>query len=223
MLLLSPPNPAETLAELVERLGDVPLWRIRLHPAPGAAVEADVLWAGEHDHRLCELVDGVLVEKGMGFREAILAGVLVEMLRQFVVPRNLGHVTGADGMVRLSPGLVRIPDAAFISWKSFPGGELPTDPIPTLAPDLAIEVASRSNTAREIDRKVAEYSQAGSRLVWIVFPETRSITAYRSPADFSTLGESETLTADDILPGFRLSLTELFAELDRTPGVSGVG
>ena len=89
----------------------------------------------------------------MGCRESILAGVLIEVLRQFVVPRNLGLVSGADGSVRLFPGLVRIPDVAFASWDRFPGRKIPDEPIPSLAPDLAVEVLSDSNTPAEMDRK----------------------------------------------------------------------
>ena len=129
----------ETMADLLERLGGVPLDRIRFHPPPGTATERDVLEAERRDNRLCELVDGVLVEKVMGYREAILAGALVRRLANFVVPRNLGHVAGADGMVRLFPGLIRIPDVAFASWDCFPEGRLP-DAIETVslpASDLA--------------------------------------------------------------------------------------
>src|SRR5207244_2699767 len=107
-LLTSPPA-IRTLADLLERLGAIPPARVRFQPAPGTATEEDVIAAGQRENRLCELVDGVLVEKAMGFREACLAGALLALLREFVVPRNLGLVSGADGMIRLFPGLVRIP------------------------------------------------------------------------------------------------------------------
>ena len=61
----------------------------------------------------------------MGFKESFLAGVLIEVLSEFVEPRNLGMVTGEAGMMELSPGLVRIPDVAFISWSRLPGGKFP--------------------------------------------------------------------------------------------------
>src|SRR2546430_11465144 len=99
-----------TVADLLERLGDIPAYRILLDPPPGTATEEDIFDVRRRDGRLCELVDGVLVEKAMGLRESILAGALLAILRAFVVPRNLGIIAGADGAVRLFPSLVRIPD-----------------------------------------------------------------------------------------------------------------
>ena len=81
---------AENLEDLVEQLGNIPLSRVRLDPPPGLATEADVLEAERKHNRLCELVDGVLVEKGIGYRESLLAAALIEFLRRFVKPRKLG-------------------------------------------------------------------------------------------------------------------------------------
>ena len=103
----------ETLADLVEQLGDIPLSRIRMTPLPGSATEADLLEAEGRYHSLFELVDGVLVEKAMGYRESILACFLIRVLGAFVDPRNLGVISGEAGMVRLFPGMVRGPDVAF--------------------------------------------------------------------------------------------------------------
>src|SRR5260221_7161041 len=100
-----------TLADLLEQLG-VTADRVRVRPPPGTATDKDVLDIQAREGRLFELVDGVLVEKAMGFRESCLAGALLEMLRVFVRLRNLGLVTGADGTMRLAPRLVRIPDVA---------------------------------------------------------------------------------------------------------------
>ena len=105
----------ETLADLLEQLGGIVPERVRFRPPPGTATEQDVLEVEAHEDRLCELVDGVLVEKAMGWRESLLASVLITLLSNFVRPRNLGLVTGEAGMVRLASGLVRIPDVAFIS------------------------------------------------------------------------------------------------------------
>ena len=130
----------DTLADLLDQLGDVSPKRMRFRPLPGTATEADILDVQAHEGLLCELVDGVLVEKVMGFRESFLAVALGTVLWGFVKARNLGLVTGADGMVRLASGLVRIPDVAFISWERLPGRRVPAEPIPGLAPDLIVEV-----------------------------------------------------------------------------------
>lgn len=172
--VLSPAVSLETLADLLDHLGGIAPERVRLRPAPGTATEDDVLSVHDHEGRLCELVDGVLVEKAMGFRESLLAGALIEVLRGFVRRRNLGLVTAPDGMIRLATGLVRIPDVAFISWDRLPHRRVPTAPLPALAPDLAVEVLSAGNTPGEMARKCREYFAAGVRFVWLVDPETRT-------------------------------------------------
>ena len=210
------PAPAsiQTLADLMERLGGVPLERIRFHPAPGTALEQDVLEA-EKQGLLCELVDGVLVEKAMGYTESILAAFLIEMLNAFVRPRNLGFVSAPDGTMRLFPGLVRIPDVAFAGWDRLPGGRLPTAPIPPIAPDLAVEVLSQSNTPCEMARKRHDYFTAGVRLVWLADPRARTVDVYTSESQFTRLTDADVLDGGDALPGFRLPVRDWFAELDR--------
>lgn len=205
----------ETLDELVEQLGGIPLRRIRMKPLPGFATEADVFEAERRYHSLFELVDGVLVEKGMGYTESVLTLALAAILREFIIPRNLGVLSGADGMIRLFPGLLRAPDLAFASWDRFPEGRLPKEPIPTLVPDLAIEILSQSNTDREMERKRGEYFGQGVSLVWEIDPETRTATVYRPDGTVMELTEADRLDGGDVLPGFSLALSDLFAELDR--------
>ena len=86
---------------------------------------------------------------------------------------------------------------------------------PLLVPDLAVEVLSDSNTKAEIARKRREYFVAGTRLAWIVDPRTRTVEVYTSPdAPDATLDQEQMLNGGTVLPGFSLSLAELFAELD---------
>jgi Uma2 family endonuclease len=206
----------ENLADLVDRLGHVPLDRIRMQPAPGTATEQDVLAALEAPRkRICELIDGVLVEKAMGYAESVLASLLIESLNAFVRAHNLGLVTAPDGTVRLWAGRVRIPDVAFFSWDRMPGRRRPQQPIPTLAPDLAVEVLSPSNTAKEMRRKRDDYFSVGVRLVWEIDPDTRTCSVYTAPDAVATLTEADAVDGGDVLPGFRLPLRDLFAELDR--------
>jgi Uma2 family endonuclease len=209
------PHPIETLEDLLRRLGGISPARVRFRPAPGMATEQDLVATGRHEDRPCELIDGALVEKAMGFREACLAGALLALLRAFIIPRNLGLVSGADGLVRLAAGLVRVPDVAFISWERVPDRRMPEAPVPSLVPDLAVEVLSEGNTEEEMARKRREYFTAGVREVWTVDPRHRSVTIHRSPDLSTLLGETETLGGGEVLPGFALPLRELFSELDR--------
>jgi Uma2 family endonuclease len=93
---------------------------------------------------------------------------------------------------------------------------MPREPIPNLVPDLAVEFLSESNTPREMALKRAEYFSADVRQMWMIDPETRTAVVYTSPDHFTPLTESQTLDGGEFLPGFRLPLSELFGELDRT-------
>jgi Uma2 family endonuclease len=208
--------PFEDFAELLDRLGHVPPERIRLRPPPGTATEADVLEALEAPRkRLCELIDGVLVEKPMGYAESFLASHLITLLNLFVQPRNLGQVTAPDGTVRLWAGRVRIPHVAYFSWDSLPNRRLPPEPIPTLAPDLAVEFLSISNTKAEMEIKRQDYFSAGVRLVWEIDPRARTVSVYTTPDGPVVLTEADVLDGGVVLQGFTLSVRDLFAELDR--------
>src|SRR5581483_8243860 len=99
----------ETVADLLRELG-VDAKRVRMHPAPGTATEKDVIEIHDRTNQLCELVNGALVEKVMGYYEARLAYVLGYFIELFLTDHNFGIAVGADGFSRLGLGLVRIPD-----------------------------------------------------------------------------------------------------------------
>lgn len=205
----------ETAADLHDHLGHIPLHRIRLYPPPGTAALADVLAVQEQEDRLCELVDGVLVEKAMGYYESRLALLIGYFLEVFLQRHDLGIVLGADGMLQLLHDQVRIPDVSFLSWVHFPDRELPSEPIPRLVPDLAVEVLSASNTAQEMNRKLHEYFAAGTQLVWYVDPEAQGITVYTAPEQWVELGIEDVLDGGNVLAGFQLSIRDLFDRAGR--------
>src|SRR5262245_21079891 len=207
--------PEWTAADLVSRFGPIPLWRIRQDPAPGAATEQDVLDIFEREKRLFELVDGLLVEKTVGGQQSFLAVLLAGLLRDFVDRQKLGFVLGADGMARLAPGLVRIPDVSFVSWDQFPGRKVPRLAMLNVAPVLAVEVLSPSNTQEEMERKLRDFFAAGVRLVWYVDDANRTVQVFTGVDQSTTLRESDTLTGDPVLPGFALPLRDLIADLEQ--------
>jgi Uma2 family endonuclease len=201
-----------TAADLAERFGPIPIERIRHDPHPGSATEQDVVDIHDHEDRLYELVDGVLVEKTVGTYESYLAMLLGRLLGNFVADNDLGIVLGADGIVRLAPGLVRIPDVAFISWERLPGRRVPRTPIADLIPDLVVEVLSKSNTVREMTDKLSDYFGAGVRQVWYIDPEASEVRVFDAPDKSRVLGENATLEVGALLPGFALPLQILFAD-----------
>jgi Uma2 family endonuclease len=199
-----------TIADVLKLLGGIPAERVRVHPRPGTASERDVLAVHSREKRLCELVDGVLVEKTMGYYESILAGVLLQLLRNYLDEHPLGIAAGADGMMRLAPGLVRIPDVSVVLWERLPDHELPSEPIPDLVPHLAVEVLSQGNTEEEMDRKVGEYFSSGVLLVWLLDPDSRTMKVYTSPQRSSVIETDGVLDGGPVLPGFRVTLREIF-------------
>jgi Uma2 family endonuclease len=209
------------LAEMVERLGDIPLERILWDPLPGTATEKDVLAQPEGIKRLCELVDGVLVEKPMGYFESRLAIILAHLIENFLEEHDLGIVLGADATLGLAPRLVRLPDVSFISWRRFPERKLPQVQILQEPPDLAVEILSPTNTRKEMARKRREYFAAGTQLVWEVDPLDRVVRVYGSPEDYVEFTEEQTLDVAKVLPGFKLKIKDWFARAGKglTPNV----
>jgi len=215
----TPPASAQAIrnvAELLHELGDIPPERVLMNPPPGTATEADLLRKVEAEDKLCELVEGTLVEKPVGYREAKLAALLVHHLMSFVLPRKLGAVSGPDSTLRVTKGTLRLPDVAFVTAARLASTQTGNKRVPSLSPDLAIEVLSPSNTKREMARKRREYFAGGTRLVWEFDPERRTVDVYDSPeATPRQVIEADTLDGGEVLPGFSVPLRELFAELDQ--------
>ncbi len=206
----APEGPPVTVGDLLDRLGGIPARRVLLHPTPGTATEADLLKVLDGNERLCELVEGSLVEKPMGLEESMIAMLIGAEILMFAQRRRLGRISGGDGPYRLFGGLVRLPDVAYISYDRLPGRKLPKDPIPNLVPDLAVEVLSKSNTPKEMKRKLEEYFAAGVRLVWIIDPRKKTVRVHTAIDRSTLLREGETLDGGDVLPGFQLPLARIF-------------
>jgi Uma2 family endonuclease len=209
----------ETFAELATFLadfGDIPPERILLRPLPGTATEADLIALLDGPRkRLCELVDGVLVEKPVGAAESLLGATVLRLLGNFVEERDLGLTFGADAPFRLLPGLVRMPDVSFVSWARLPDERLPDEALAPVAPDLAVEVLSPSNTKKEMQRKLRDFFLAGVREAWLIYPKTQTAEVYTAPDKKRRIARTGTLDGGAIIPGFRLPLADLFARMNR--------
>ncbi len=158
-----------------------------------------------------ELVRGRLVrEPRPGARHGELAVEFAVALREFVRPRGLGWVTVDSGFIlSRNPPTVRGPDVAFVSSERIPGAGLPSGFVHG-APDIAIEILSPSNGRAGIRAEVTDYLEAGTRLVWVVEPATRTVMAYQRDGSAHLLREAEELSGGEALPGFRCSVGRLF-------------
>lgn len=161
----------------------------------------------------CELIEGEIIKRSpTGNRHGNIEGNINYALKLFVRPHKLGHVrVGEVGIyIRRNPDTVRGADVAFISNERY--AKLQSASFLDVAPDLVVEIMSPEDRWNEVTRKLEEYLGIGVRLVWIVDPETESVFAYRSMADVRRFEKNETLTADDVLPGFAVPVEELFSE-----------
>ena len=206
-----------TVRDLTDRFGPIPLDRFVWDPLPGTATFADLLRL--HDAgRLVELVDGVLLEKAVGWTESRIAILLAKRFGHWDPTELLGTLTGADGFVRLANGNTRGPDLSFYAWDSLPGRRLPADAVPELCPDFCVEVVSRSNTRREIDGRLDDLFASGCRLAWVLDPRPRTArlitpaqtNAARPWVEQVVRGDA-VLNGEPVLPGFEVRLDELWA------------
>lgn len=160
--------------------------------------------------QLYELVQGRAVKVApSGMLASVIGGNVFAALHSFVTANNLGVVTMADGGFQLTPHDVRAPDAAFVSHARLQNRPVPEKFAP-FAPDLAVEVVSPGNTAHEIREKIDLYFKAGTRLVWIVYPELGKVDVHYPDGTARSIDTSGTLDGGDVLPGFQIEIASLF-------------
>ena len=205
-----PPSPPRRFADWHAALGGVPLDRVLFDPPPGTAVPDDVERVRRETGALAELVNNTLVEKAVALRESEIGGLLSARIIVWADFGRKGRVTPADGFIRMTGGNIRAPDVAYFPIETLENGLLPAPANPSIAPALAVEVLSPSNTAAEIRLKMQELFASGTRLVWIVDPATRSVRVHTTPDDFHELFPGDTLDGGGVLPGFSVAVADLF-------------
>jgi len=175
-------------------------------------------WTAEEVGRLVglgpsELVRGeLLMLNPTKPRHGRIASRLNVRLGQFAEEHGLGETFIAEAGFRVEqePDTIRAPDIAFVATEHLPPDEALDDWFPT-GPDLAVEVVSPTDAWMDVEEKVQEYLRAGSRLVWVVDPQARTVHLYRPDRTVQILAEEDTLAGEDVLPGFRLPVADLFA------------
>lgn len=165
------------------------------------------------DGKTYELVQGeLMIMVPAGARHGKIAGRLLYLLAEYVYRHNLGAVYAAETgfLIAREPDTVRAADVAFVAQDRLPPeGEEP-DGYRELAPDLVVEVASPYDSATYLQAKVTDWLAAGVRRVWVVYPDTRTITVYDPSGRAAILREDDVLDGEDALPGFRCTVKEVF-------------
>jgi Uma2 family endonuclease len=166
----------------------------------------------ENEERLFELINGELVEKVPTELHSLVAGNMYSALRGFVKPRNLGRVLfEARHRVPNDEHNARIPDVSFTRTERLlpvvDQGAVP------LIPDLCVEVQSPNDTPKKLRDKATYYLANGAQLVLIAYPKKRMVEAQYPDGEFDIFREDETITFGELLPGFTMSVKDVFDEI----------
>lgn len=159
-----------------------------------------------------ELVDGELVELNVSTLSSWVGGRTYRVLANHIEAHALGLIWPADNALRCfpgEPGKVRRPDVCFVGRdRSSP--DLLAEGFLRVVPDLVVEVISTNDLARDLERKVEEYLDAGVRLVWVVDPDTRTVRIHRGDGSAARLRQDDDLSGEAVVPGFSCRVRDLF-------------
>ncbi|MGL4513702.1 MAG: Uma2 family endonuclease [Lacipirellulaceae bacterium] len=183
-------------------------------------VRTDLVTAGqllsEFSEVRCDLVDGkVRPMAPAGGEHGALASDLGSLLASYVRQKGLGRCFAAETgfLISRDPDTVIAPDCAFVRASRLKQLGLPQGYFPE-APALAVEVTSPGDTADEVESKARRWLAAGCEMVWVVYPRGRSVTVYRSLDEVKIVTGDAALEGEDVVPGFRVPVGELFSGLE---------
>jgi Uma2 family endonuclease len=161
-----------------------------------------------------ELEDGHLVERQMGAESSEIGATIIAVLQRYLWGKKLGRVLTSEAALHIypdRPNHFRRADVSFIRRDRLTGGKSPRGDL-FLAPDLVVEVISPNDKAVEVEKKVREYLDAGVQLVWVVYPDTRSVMVYRHDGTSTPLANDAQLSGEQVIPGFACAVSEIFPE-----------
>jgi len=162
-----------------------------------------------------ELINGELINVGnSGMEHGNLGAFLAGAIEFHVRSRKLGATCDSSTAFTMKSGNRRSPDVSFVSKERLQGlKRLPKGYLQG-APDLAVEIISPSNTFEEIHDKIVEYFDNGSKLVWVIHPDEKSVLVYHQPEPDRLLRAADSLDGEAVIPDFLLPVADLFIELE---------
>ncbi len=168
----------------------------------------------ENQDKFFELIDGVIYEMaGTSAKPTVIAMRIGRLLGNHVDDNDLGYITGADGKFEMGTHNALIPDVAFVSKERQP--ELPDGPF-TIAPDLAVEVVSPSDSIKATQRKAKRYLSLGTHIVWIVYPDDQSVDVCRLLPDgnmsIQEVDINGVLDGSEVIAGFTVLVRQIFSK-----------
>lgn len=180
----------------------------------------DDLWelmSESDDYNFAELINGeLIVAGGSGGQSTVIGGFMLRKIGNFVDEHKLGYVTGADGhyVFSVENNVAVIPDVAFVNKDTMP------QPVPAkllhIIPNLVVEVISPTDRANDIRRKIEIYLEYGTKLIWIIYPQSKRIDIYRQSdkTHTETLSIDDILDGEDVLSGFSIPVKDIFASAE---------
>lgn len=197
-------NPTENLAEnQIETPTEKKIW-----------TDAEFMALNRDGHRY-EIVNGELIDMGnSGAKHGYVCSTLMILLGGYVRLHKLGAMFDSSTAFKMKSGNKRSPDISFMAKERLQGLDDLPDGFLEGAPDLAVEILSPSNTVEEIDQKLVEYFDNGSRLVWVIHPRQKYVLVYRNAQEPDRLLKSnDSLAGEEIVPDFTLPIADLFQKL----------
>ena len=193
-----------------------------LTPNLAPAIVAPKIWTDEEfmalpdDGHHYEIINGELIDMGnSGALHGYVCSTLMILLGGYVRQHNLGAMLDSSTAFKMKNGNKRSPDIAFFAKERLQGMAVLPSGYLEGAPDLAVEVLSPGNTVEEIDDKLTEYFENGSRLVWVINPTQHYVLVYRSAQEPDRLLKGkDSLDGEEVIPSFTLAIADLFQKLD---------
>ena len=176
---------------------------------------AEDLAAMPDDGNRYDLIRGGLVRMSpAGAEHGELGNLMGYVVSDHVLPRKLGKVYASETGFILSrnPDTVLAPDVAFVRADRLTGRRRDRRGFLPLAPDLIVEVISPSERPDNVAEKIRIYMEAGVRLAWLLYPDPPAIAVHAPGRPVQMLHEGDWLEGEDVLPGFRVAVTDLFRE-----------